>query len=373
MSIKNFKSDREFLEKHQKVILLEDGDARLLVCPFLQGRVFTSTAEGDEGFSFGWINYDLIRSGKILHHCNNWGGEDRYWIGPEGGQFSIFFKPGAKYDLQEWQTPAPIDTESWRLISKSSKIVSLTKSMELPNTSNNIKKVKADRDVILFDKSEVENQLDITIADDVRTVGFKSVNKMTNENDFRWDKETGMLSIWILGQLISTEKNTVIIPFETDAVGDVLNDTYFGKIDDDRIKVKDGTIYFKGDGKKRGKIGVGPERVKPIIGSYDEENNVLTIVRFSFDKSKTDYVNSMWEHQDDPFSGDVVNSYNDGPLPDGSQMGPFYELESSSAAANLAPGETMIHEHATFHFQGEKVELEKISKKILGVGFESCF
>ena len=81
----------------------------------------------------------------------------------------------------------------------------------------------------------------------------------------------------------------------------------------------------------------------------------------------------MWEYQDDPFIGDVVNSYNDGPLPDGSQMGPFYELETSSAAANLNPGEVLTHEHATFHFQGEKDVLEHISKEVLGVGFDQCF
>jgi hypothetical protein len=30
------------------------------------------------------------------------------------------------------------------------------------------------------------------------------------------------------------------------------------------------------------------------------------------------YVNSKWGQQDDPYKGDVVNSYNDGPVEDGS-------------------------------------------------------
>jgi hypothetical protein len=63
----------------------------------------------------------------------------------------------------------------------------------------------------------------------------------------------------------------------------------------------------------------------------------------------------MWEHQEDPFCGDVVNSYNDGPLPGGSQMGPFYELETSSPAADIEPGDTLTHEHATFHFAEAKM------------------
>jgi hypothetical protein len=35
----------------------------------------------------------------------------------------------------------------------------------------------------------------------------------------------------------------------------------------------------------------------------------------------TDYVNSMWEDQKEPFSGDVVNSYNDGPTATGKTIG----------------------------------------------------
>lgn len=373
MANKNFKSDRDFLEKHQEIIILEDGDSKVLVSPSLQGRVFTSTAEGDDGFSFGWINYDLISSGEILKHCNNWGGEDRYCIGPEGGQYSIFFKQGASFGLEDWQTPAPIDTESWVLLSSDEKKASFTKTMDLPNTSGNEMKVRADRDVLLMNNAEGTAYLGIDIPNDVKSVGFRSINKMTNLNDFTWNKETGMLSIWILGQLISTESNTVILPYDSNGGGDILNDTYFGKIDDDRLQVLEDAILFKGDGKKRGKIGIGPQRTKPVIGSYDEENGILTIVKFSFDKSKKDYVNSMWELQDEPFKGDVVNSYNDGPLPDGSQMGPFYELETSSAAANLGPGETLTHESATFHFQGSKGGLEKIAKALLGVGFDDCF
>lgn len=373
MAKKDFISDKEFIEKHHEIIILEDGDSKVLVSPSLQGRVFTSTAEGDNGFSFGWINYELISSGEILKHCNNWGGEDRYWIGPEGGQFSIFFKPGAKFDLEDWQTPASIDTEAWDLVNHDSRKAVFSKIMKLPTNSGKEMKVRADRDVLLLSNEQVVNELGVEIFGDVKFVGFKSINKMTNLNDFIWNKETGMLSIWILAQLISTESNTVILPYDSNGNGEIINDTYFGKIDDDRLKILEDTILFKGDGKKRGKIGVGPGRTKPVIGSYDKENNILTIVKFSFDKSKQDYINSMWLYQDDPFNGDVVNSYNDGPLPDGSQMGPFYELETSSAAANLSPDQTITHEHATFHFQGRRDQLERISKELLGIGFDQCF
>ena len=68
----------------------------------------TSTAGGDAGLSFGWINRELIASGKMQPHMNAFGGEDRFWMGPEGGQFSIFFAKGAKFEFADWFTPAVI-------------------------------------------------------------------------------------------------------------------------------------------------------------------------------------------------------------------------------------------------------------------------
>ena len=81
-----------------------------------------------------------------------------------------------------------------------------------------------------------------------------------------------------------------------------------------------------------------------------------------------DYVNSMWELQNEPFRGDTINSYNDGPATPGAKpMGPFYELETSSPAAALAPGQSIVHTHRTFHLVGGKAELDPIAKALLGV------
>ena len=134
------------------------------------------------------------------------------------------------------------------------------------------------------------------------------------------------------------------------------------------MKVANGAIYFKGDGNQRGKIGVSPQRALTFAGSYDAANKVLTIVKYSLPEGETSYVNSLWVvPQEEPFKGDALNSYNDGPLEDGSQMGPFYELETSSPAAKLEPGASLTHIHKTFHIQGSEEELEAIAQAVLGV------
>ena len=62
-----FIDDVGFLNRHTEVIILTSDRtsySRIVVCPALQGRVMTSTATGEGGLSFGWINRDLIASGE---------------------------------------------------------------------------------------------------------------------------------------------------------------------------------------------------------------------------------------------------------------------------------------------------------------------
>ncbi|HUF10023.1 MAG TPA: DUF6786 family protein, partial [Rhodothermales bacterium] len=51
-------------------------------------------------------------------------------------------------------------------------------------------------------------------------------------------------------------------------------------------------------------------------------------------------------------------------------LGPFYELETSSPAAALAPGEELTHVHRTFHFQGPEGALDSIARHTLGVSLQ---
>jgi len=151
----------------------------------------------------------------------------------------------------------------------------------------------------------------------------------------------------------------------------VANDTYFGKVPAERLAIKDGVLFFSGDGKYRSKIGLSPRRAKTVLGSYDAVNGVLTVVQYNKPQGVEDYVNSMWQIQDQPYRGDVVNSYNDGPSAPGAKpLGPFYELETSSPAAALAPEESILHTHRTYHFAGGEPQLDAIAKAVLGVTIE---
>lgn len=370
---RTFGEDVDFLKKQglNVIVLGEAGGPRVAIVPEYQGRIMTSTATGDGGFSCGWINYELIESKKIQPHINVFGGEDRFWMGPEGGQFSIFFKKGDKFDLEHWQTPACIDTEPFEVVGSTPNEAVFRRRCRLTNMSGTEFELEVKREVRLLSVASVAKELGIEPGAGVKVVGFQSVNSIVNVGKTAWTKETGLLSVWILGMFKPSPATTVVIPFidgPESELGPIVNDAYFGKVPPDRMKVDKGVVYFKGDGQMRSKIGVGPKRAKPVLGSYDAERKVLTIVSYSKPRKGAEYVNSMWELQKEPFAGDVVNSYNDGPPAPGKKpLGPFYELETSSPAMALAPGGTELHGHGTYHFEGTPAELDAIALKVLGV------
>jgi len=363
--------DLQFLQKHKKPVELKNGDARILISPEYQGRVMTSSADGETGKSFGWINYDLIASGEIKDHINAVGGEERFWLGPEGGQFSLYFKNGATFDFANWQTPACIDTEPFDIVNSNDSVAEFSKYVSLKNYSNFQFNFDINRKILLLNESRIKTELSVDIAPGLKTVGYQTENSLKNTGTEAWKKKTGLISVWLLGMFIPSDSVTIIVPYKTEAVSDyIVKSDYFGAIPPDRLVVKEGFVFLKGDGKQRGKIGIPPQRALPVIGSYDAANQILTIVKCEIQEGVTDYVNSAWEMQEFPFKGDAINSYNDGPVADGTQMGPFYELESSSPALALKPGEKATYKQSTFHFEGTEEELNAVCKQVLGISLE---
>jgi hypothetical protein len=368
-----FGYDLQFLKKYHKDLILlgdeSDAGAQIIILPSYQGRVMTSTAEGDGGMSFGWINYDLIDSNKEEEHFHAFGGEERFWLGPEGGQFSIFFKKGDPFDFDHWYVPKAIDTEPFILVSSSKTEANFQLEMYLKNYSGFEFNLRVNRHIRLLSKTEIPLLLGFPLPENLQIVGFESNNSITNTGNTPWTKETGLLSIWILSMFNAGDKTTIAVPYkqgnEAD-LGKIVTDDYFGKVPVDRLKIKNGFIFLNADANYRSKIGVSPNRALPILASFDGVNEVLTIAQFSLPEYPAGYVNSLWEMQENPFDGDVVNAYNDGFI-DGKQMGKFYELESSSPAATLIVGESMHHLHRTIHLKGNIKDLDEVTQTLLGI------
>ncbi|HEY3370367.1 MAG TPA: DUF6786 family protein [Prolixibacteraceae bacterium] len=362
--------DLDFLKAHHiDFIELKDSSAKasLVIVPGLQGRVMTSSANGQEGKSYGWINYKLFESGKVSSQFNPYGGEERFWLGPEGGPFSVYFPQGKEQEFKNWVVPPVLDTESYEVKAQNSGSVTFVKNTVVKNASGTEFKIGIERKVFLLSPDTLSKLFKVNIPAGLDMVAYQSDNTITNTGIEAWTREKGLLSIWMLGMFNPSPTTTVFIPFKSEANGVIVNDEYFGKVPADRLLVDNGTVYFKIDGKLRSKIGLPPERAKGICGSYDSEKNILTILWCSMPDKPASYVNSKWGKQDDPFKGDVINSYNDGPVEDGSIMGPFYEIETSSPAAQLRPTESLTHSQRVVHIQGDQAKLASIVNELFGL------
>ncbi|MDE3742693.1 DUF6786 family protein [Maribacter polysaccharolyticus] len=363
-----------FMEEYIDLIQLTDASnqSKVAISAALQGRVMTSSAFGTEGRSYGWINRELFKSKDTLEHINVFGGEERFWLGPEGGQYSIFFKKGAEFTLDDWYTPKLIDLEPFDVKDVSSTSATFTKKASLKNYAGFQFDMEIEREVAILSKEAIQKELGLqTLSGNLKTVAYQTTNTLTNIGQSDWKKETGLLSIWMLGMFNHSPHTTILIPYvqgDTTELGQVVNDTYFGKVPSDRLVVKENAIFFKGDGEYRSKIGLTPLRAKDIAGSYDSASGILTIVKYNKPENVTDYVNSMWEIQEEPFSGDVINAYNDGaPEPGAKPLGPFYELETSSPALALKSGESGTHIQTTYHIEGDEASLNPIVQELFGV------
>jgi hypothetical protein len=361
----SFGYDLDFLQKHDSIIVLKNDESQVIVSPKYQAKVFTSTAGGLDGNSFGWIHYSAF-DGPPDAHMNAYGGENRLWLGPEGGKFSLFFPKTAAMDFNNWKTPAAFDSEPWILKEKTGSNVSLEKTMQLVNYAGTLLSISINRSIAILDRTQINTLLGLTADTSIKAVAYQTENSLTNTGANEWTAETGMPCIWMLDMFNPSDNITVVIPYnEVKNIKPATTD-YFGEIPADRIKYQDATLFFKADGNSRGKLGIHPAAAKNIAGSYNADKKILTIALFDVDTA-AQYLNQEWNTTKAPFSGDAVNAYNDGPLADGKQMGPFYEIESVSPAAFLKPNESLTHKHGVFHFTGDEKGLDAIAQKTLGV------
>jgi hypothetical protein len=308
----------------------------------------------------------LVASGKPTPQITAYGGAERFWLGPEGSQFSIFFDAGKPAEFSNWRVPAVIDTDAWTVAENDSSHVSFVKELSLNNQAGFHFDVRVGRTIRLLDRNAVAQAVSAEIPVAVDLVAYESENQLTNIGKEAWTESSGMLSIWILGMLPPGDRARIVVPI-LEGPGKAVNDDYFGKIPPNRLAVKARVVVMRADGKERGKIGVPRSRARNVLGSWDPALGVLTLAQFSLPSDAPAYVNSKWGPQTEPFSGDVANAYNDGPTPAGAGLGPFYELESSSPAAALSPGDSLTHVHRTIHLRGDNKALDVIAQKVLGV------
>lgn len=373
---------KRFLDRHTDLVELTDGDgARVAVCPEFVGRVMTSTCDGADGPSFGFVNRAFIEAGNLDPKFNNYGGEERMWLSPEGGQFSLWFEQGEEQTWENWVTPAALNVGTWQVASAEDRVCRMTTAATLENASGTPFELDIAREVRLVDGAGFRELFGPAAADclgeGVTVVGYETANRITNRGP-DMTPEKGLLSIWILGQMMSSPQTVVVVPYRPgpeNSLGPVVKADYFGQVPPDRLKVLPEAVLFRADSRYRSKIGTSQRRARDVLGSIDFAAGVLTLVKFTMpdDPAQDRYLNNMWATPlDEPYIGDVINSYNDGPAsPEEAGFGEFYEIESLSPAKILKSGQSLEHRHRTFHLRANEETLAALAKEILGVEWQA--
>ena len=210
---------REFLAKHTQLVeLTNDDGARVAVCPEWQGRVMTSTCGGLDGPSFGFVNDEFITAGKPDPHFNNYGAEERLWLSPEGGQFSLWFAAGKPQDLDNWFTPPAFNEGAWKVVSGPNEPLRMAATMKFGNTSGTQFHLDVSRGVRLLGNSDLKQILGESAAKKIAAPGVKNVayesdNRLTNRGA-DMTREKGLVSLWILGMMNSGPQTVIIVPYK---------------------------------------------------------------------------------------------------------------------------------------------------------------
>ena len=72
-----------------------------------------------------------------------------------GGQFSIFFAPGAKFELGDWFTPPPVNEGGFEVVSRALDRIAFRKDMRLVNYSGSVFDLEVERTISLLGPPEL--------------------------------------------------------------------------------------------------------------------------------------------------------------------------------------------------------------------------
>jgi len=172
----------------------------------------TSSARGAGGASFGWINRDLIASKKIQPHINVFGGEDRFWLGRRRPVLHLLC-PGVKFDLEHWFTrrrSTPRHSKSSARLPTAWSAAARSISPIFPARGCNSRpRVKS-----ASSAPPIPGRASAHVARG-RFCGRLRIRQHNQEHGRdAWRKETGLLSIWILGMFNASPAATVVAPFK---------------------------------------------------------------------------------------------------------------------------------------------------------------
>lgn len=341
---------------------------KVLVCPQLAGRVLGTSFSGESGTFGGYINHRAFTEG-MKDAWDNWGGEERYWLCPEGGQYGLMFRDKREsfshYHVQDGINNQPYEvTEA----SPHGSFLRMRSRMRLQNKQGTNFDVEVARHISPLDNCPYANGC----GSSVDVVGFQSESTLSNIGQIPFSRDTGALAHWHIGQFPVGKHTIAAIPYRASSSEDPpIREDYFkdfclgGFMPRHHYSKLNNCVLLKADGRVRTKLGQNSSRAAGLLGSYNLETGEVVLMDYDF-YPKLEYVASYWYHQPRPYHGDVISLSVEGPNEPGGPAGRCYELEAMSPALWLDPGESFTWRTRTMHLRGAKQTVAPIFERFLG-------
>ena len=162
-SSKTFEEDVAFLSQHAPVkVLSAASGGRIAVSGQYQARIMTS-AVGAGKASLGFINRQFIEAGRTGTAFDNYGGEDRFWLGPEGGQYGLYFPASKPFSFEFWQTPHALQEGAWQAREESPTSITYVHAFSVVNYEQRVFKVEVERKLSLLSAEQASKQLGVAL------------------------------------------------------------------------------------------------------------------------------------------------------------------------------------------------------------------
>ena len=239
---------------------------------------------------------------------DNYGGEDRFWLGPEGGQYGLYFPPGKPFVFDNWQTPARhARRRVGRRRSARPGAVTFARTHGGDQLRGHaLRRRRRAQGVAAFGRRR----------DEARSASPCRRRQVGRLRDVEHDHEQGQrrrgrrrrgLAQRVDPRHVRARRRapTSSCPSKPERRR-ARSSTIATSARCLPIASRDeatGFLRVQVRRKYRSKIGLGPARAKPVLGSYSDESRLLTIVLYTKPEGATRYVNSMWEIQKEPYGG----------------------------------------------------------------------
>jgi hypothetical protein len=345
---------------------------RLVVAPQLVGRVMASTMTGDQGTIQGWVNQSALEAGAVDPVFNNYGGEERFWLGPDGTSQGLFFRK-KPFTWDNFYVPEPMSAQLFETIALAPDHHSITMQArwKLSNLMGAKFHFEITRTITILDACPYANGL----GDKINYIGFQSDNLVRNVSSSPITPDTGAVSMWLLGNFMQHRRNILILPLTPSPISPALSpirDEYFrffcagGKLPENRLQNSAGFSLIKADGAFGAKFGIAKTGLIDRLGAIDLDADELIIIDYDF-YPDMDYLTNYWREADNLLDGDAANISIAGP-PSSHPVIPEslgYELETLSPGLFLAPGQSFHFRNRTFRFSGPQNAIDLVCHRHL--------